>query len=171
MRWQDCGDEQEKYQLYLCSREWAEKREAVRKRAFGKCERCHLAPMDAVHHLTYARKYAELPEDLQATCRPCHDFTHGKSDADPVIVNYERFCDQAGVAALPVEILRNLDGTPLQDVVGFLQAHTEIAEDSGLESLVDHWGSLLTAFYDQFEDAWFAEQIVQDVYPRTEGTN
>lgn len=84
MRWQDCEDDREKYNLYLCSREWAEKREAVRKRAGGICERCRIHPMTAVHHLTYARKYNELLEDLQANCGYCHQFTHGKTDHDPL---------------------------------------------------------------------------------------
>ena len=81
--WRSIADDKEKYQAYLCSREWAEKREAIRERAGGKCERCRTLPMDAVHHLTYARKYNEDLADLQAICSACHEFTHGKSDVDP----------------------------------------------------------------------------------------
>ena len=84
--WKSCTDDREKYQLYLASREWSVRKESVKKRSGGKCERCKNAPSDAVHHLTYARKYNELPEDLIDICRPCHDFTHGKSDADPVLL-------------------------------------------------------------------------------------
>jgi len=84
--WQNITDEREKYAAYLCSREWAEKREAVRERAGNRCERCELLPMDACHHLTYERKYNENLEDLQSTCTPCHEFTHGKSSHDPVAV-------------------------------------------------------------------------------------
>lgn len=76
-------DGKEKYQAYLCSREWSVLREKVRKRAGGICERCATHPMDHVHHLTYARRYAERLEDLQAQCKPCHDFTHAKSNIDP----------------------------------------------------------------------------------------
>lgn len=74
--------EQERYQRYLCSREWNEKREAVRVRSRGYCERCLINPMQACHHLTYARKYNERLEDLQAICDNCHAFTHGKTDRD-----------------------------------------------------------------------------------------
>ena len=81
--WRDITDEKEKYAAYLCSREWSEKRELVRERSGGRCERCEVYPMDAVHHLTYARKYAERLDDLQAICDACHKFTHGKSDRDP----------------------------------------------------------------------------------------
>jgi hypothetical protein len=83
MNWQDITNEREKYAAYLCSREWAEKREAVRERAHGKCERCFLAPIDACHHLNYERKYCERLDDLQAICRACHDYIHGKSSVDP----------------------------------------------------------------------------------------
>jgi replicative DNA helicase len=84
MEWRQIENEREKYMAYLCSREWAEKREAVRGRANGLCERCRSFPMDACHHLTYARKYAEELSDLQAICEPCHDYIHGKSDFDPL---------------------------------------------------------------------------------------
>ena len=72
--------EQERYQRYLCSREWSEKKEAVRRRSGGYCERCLVGPMDACHHLTYARKYNEDLADLQAICNGCHEFTHGKTN-------------------------------------------------------------------------------------------
>lgn len=77
------GDSKEKYGLYLCSREWSELKRAVHERAGGKCERCRVNGIDAVHHLTYERKYRERLEDLQANCNGCHDFTHGKSNVDP----------------------------------------------------------------------------------------
>lgn len=69
----------EKYQTYLASREWALKREAVRERSNNTCEVCHKAPMQACHHLTYARIYNERLEDLQAICDNCHKFESGKS--------------------------------------------------------------------------------------------
>jgi hypothetical protein len=81
--WRRIPDGKEKYQAYLCSREWSEKKEAVRKRSSGICERCRVNMMDAVHHLTYERKYAERLSDLQAICKACHEFTHAKSQYDP----------------------------------------------------------------------------------------
>ena len=75
----------ERYQLYLCSREWAEKRQAVRSRCNGMCERCRNAPMSHVHHLTYERKFNEDPADLQGLCLPCHEYTHGRRDRDPML--------------------------------------------------------------------------------------
>lgn len=103
--WKDIlGDTKEKYNLYLCSREWAEKREAVRERSGGKCERCGVNAMDACHHLTYERKYAELVEDLQATCTPCHEFTHGKRDSDP---SSERRPVPPEPLAIKIEMFKN----------------------------------------------------------------
>lgn len=76
--------EEERYQRYLCSRAWAERRNAVLARCGGICERCKRTRATHVHHLTYIRKYEERPEDLMALCAPCHEFTHGKRDRDPL---------------------------------------------------------------------------------------
>lgn len=105
MNWQDIENDREKYSAYLCSREWAEKREAVRERADNRCERCLIGPMDACHHLTYERKYNELLEDLQAICTPCHKFTHGKSDRDPrltpIAPHFEICTEEASLVGMP----------------------------------------------------------------------
>ena len=88
--------ERDKYQSYLCSREWNVLKEAVHERAGGRCERCRIFPITAVHHLTYERKYHEELTDLQGSCEQCHKFTHGKSDFDPnaedSISRYLRSC-------------------------------------------------------------------------------
>jgi hypothetical protein len=81
--WQAMPDGPEKYQAYLCSREWAERKEAVKKRCGGICERCHTNPVENIHHVTYIRKYAELLTDLAGWCKDCHAYTHGKSEFDP----------------------------------------------------------------------------------------
>jgi hypothetical protein len=83
MDWRNIKDPTEKLQAYYASREWGLKKVAVRNRANGICERCKVNAMDHVHHLTYIRKFNEELTDLQAICRPCHDFTHAKSDVDP----------------------------------------------------------------------------------------
>jgi len=89
MDWRTIKDEKEKYQAYLCSREWSEKKNYIRMRSDNKCERCFNAPMQACHHLTYARKYDERHEDLQAICNACHDFIHGKRDVDPAKIPFD----------------------------------------------------------------------------------
>lgn len=76
-----------KYQRYLASRQWAVKREWVRRRAHGRCERCEMLPMVAVHYLTYEHIYDEPLEDLQAICEPCHLYASGKIPVDPIDVN------------------------------------------------------------------------------------
>lgn len=55
---------------------WRDKREAVRRRANGKCESCK-KPVENdsqldVHHLTYDRIGNENLEDLLALCYECH---------------------------------------------------------------------------------------------------
>jgi hypothetical protein len=88
MDWKDITeDSREKYGLYMCSREWGERKKPVYERSGGLCERCKRNKIDAVHHLTYARLYAEPPEDLQGLCDLCHAFTHAKSDFDPTAVD------------------------------------------------------------------------------------
>jgi hypothetical protein len=82
--WKDYeADSPEKYARYLASREWGLLKQAVHRRAGGKCERCRRNKINAVHHLTYIRKYCERLEDLQAICNACHDFEHGRSNYDP----------------------------------------------------------------------------------------
>ena len=83
MNWREIRDGKEKYHAYLASREWAIKKEAVRLRCNGHCERCEMRPMHATHHLTYIRVFDELLSDLQGLCFPCHQFVSGKSGIDP----------------------------------------------------------------------------------------
>lgn len=81
--WRSVPDSREKYQAYLCSREWNARRVAIHQRAGGVCERCRQSPIESVHHLTYERKYEEKLEDLQGLCSQCHDFVHGRTGENP----------------------------------------------------------------------------------------
>ena len=76
----------EKYQAYLCSREWGLKRQQVIGRYKGRCGRCRRSDGYAVHHKTYARIYRERLTDLILLCEGCHDFVGGHSHDDPVRV-------------------------------------------------------------------------------------
>lgn len=75
--WKDLPEGKEKYSAYLCSREWGLLRAAVHERAEGWCERCYIHKINAVHHLTYIRRYKEHLDDLQGICNKCHEATHG----------------------------------------------------------------------------------------------
>jgi hypothetical protein len=83
-RWQDLPCGREKYGLYLASREWAVKREAVKARSGGVCERCLHHQAAQVHHQTYERKYREPLDDLVHLCAGCHEFVSGKTHHDPI---------------------------------------------------------------------------------------
>jgi hypothetical protein len=75
-----------RYQAYLRSPEWREKKRLVRERSKGRCEndvpkfwvdqvelmRCS-NPAQECHHLTYARFTEENLDDLLDVCRPCHE--------------------------------------------------------------------------------------------------
>lgn len=71
------------YGAYLASREWALKKEAIRERSGGICERCHNAPYQETHHKTYAHIGNEPLDELLAVCSQCHQFLSGKTDNDP----------------------------------------------------------------------------------------
>lgn len=71
------------YPRYLASREWAQKKEAVRERSSGWCERCGVRNHDQTHHLTYKNIGKESIDELLGVCRECHEFLSAKSDYDP----------------------------------------------------------------------------------------
>lgn len=113
--WKLIDNDREKYAAYLCSREWSVLKEAVKERSKGTCERCKLFDGDAVHHLTYERKYHENIEDLQHTCSHCHSFIHGKTQqdpcqADPYVVRFLLKCAKRERKPIPFEVLTGLRG-------------------------------------------------------------
>lgn len=111
--WTTIENDREKYAAYLCSREWGVLKESVRERSGGICERCKILPQDATHHLTYERKYVENLEDLQAICTHCHEFQHGKSNADPLldirVLRYVMACSRSNVKSVPIGLLLNCE--------------------------------------------------------------
>lgn len=78
------------YDEYPRSAAWKRVRERVRRRARGWCERCKVGKRADVHHLSYERLGNELPEDLVAVCRPCHEFLHGVHSKDPAAETYTK---------------------------------------------------------------------------------
>ncbi len=78
-----------KYKTYLASRGWALKREGVRERSGGICERCQVGNHDATHHLTYENVYDEPLDDLMGVCFGCHEYLSGKSDIDPASICHQ----------------------------------------------------------------------------------
>ncbi len=64
------------YTAYLESPEWTEKSRSTIEAAGGVCSICKRRPATQAHHLTYDRVGEELPGDLAAVCRPCHQLEH-----------------------------------------------------------------------------------------------
>lgn len=62
----------EKYNEYLGSQRWAEKRQRVLERDGGICQACRKRPATEVHHLTYDHVFNEPLFDLVSICRICH---------------------------------------------------------------------------------------------------
>jgi hypothetical protein len=77
-------DWREAWGEYMASREWFVLRRRVMDRASGRCERCG-DPARDVNHLTYLRRFHERLEDLQALCRPCHQWKSGKAENGPAV--------------------------------------------------------------------------------------
>lgn len=67
---------QEKYDAYLRSEAWAEKRLKVLNRVNSTCEGCLEAPATEVHHKTYVHVFDELLYELVALCDDCHRRAH-----------------------------------------------------------------------------------------------
>jgi len=138
-------NDQERYHRYLAGREWGLKKEAVRRRCMGVCERCRYFPMSHVHHLTYIRKYNELLEDLQGLCVGCHEFTHGKSDRDPKLDVPIRVCGRAiGVVYLAGKITGDNWRDKIVENLSVVRLGSfEDVEDFGHKWPVHHGGIVL----------------------------
>ena len=69
------------YLVYITSPEWYAFKATVIQLRGNKCERCDATAKETridLHHLTYARLFHELPEDVQLCCRACHMKIHIK---------------------------------------------------------------------------------------------
>lgn len=71
------------YHEYLASRKWAAKKDIVKFRSGGRCERCKNGSQRAVHHLTYEHVGDEYINELLAVCQGCHDYLSARTDYDP----------------------------------------------------------------------------------------
>jgi len=76
-----------KYQLYLTSSEWRNKRELAFQRDNNICQDCKVKPSEEVHHLTYNNLFHEPLEDLKSLCKPCHKAAHRKKTLPEFINN------------------------------------------------------------------------------------
>jgi len=70
------GQYRRAWSLYLASPEWRIRHgECLGRHAW--CQRCHRYRASQAHHVTYARRFHERPDDLLALCHECHRRTHG----------------------------------------------------------------------------------------------
>jgi hypothetical protein len=81
-------DEQERsrewwarYNAYLATPGWAERRRLVIERCVGICEGCRLQRVTQVHHLTYENVCAEFLWELVGVCDECHERYHAAEEA------------------------------------------------------------------------------------------
>jgi hypothetical protein len=81
--------------------------EAVEERAGNRCERCGCIPGNAyggpdAHHLHYATKGRERPEDLMLLCRKCHQAMHNALFAPEKLVRSPELAKQIRERENPV---------------------------------------------------------------------
>ena len=149
------------YQAYLASREWAVRREAVRKRSGNQCERivagvrCQ-AKHESTHHTTYARIGHELLDDLMAVCNDCHRYLSGKTVVDKLVLRAQ---EPGYLPSLKVQIASYERGNAfrlgrLKNVAKFLALSMKGRKAlSMIEGLYDHKGCL-TVFSSTLPDEW-----------------
>jgi 5-methylcytosine-specific restriction endonuclease McrA len=68
------------YDAYLRTPEWTQRRAEALRKAKKRCQVCNGTNRLEVHHRTYERRGAELPEDLIVLCKGCHGKFHGKPE-------------------------------------------------------------------------------------------
>ena len=122
--WQEISDGHQKYKAYLCSREWAEKRQAVVKRANGVCERCGLSKVEEIHHKSYDRLFDEPVEDLQGLCAACHKYVGNYSDFDPASLNAFRSAPRNLDAEMALIASMLLMNEVIDDVIGVVSSQS-----------------------------------------------
>lgn len=78
----DTGEVVEKYEDYLLTKHWRNKRKVIIAERMGICEKCKKKIEENgkihIHHLTYERIGDELAEDLMLLCENCHNKIHHK---------------------------------------------------------------------------------------------
>ena len=92
--WQRAGDERaaayaakqmewwRRYNRYLLTPEWRQKRAAVLERDEYLCPACRKARAQHVHHLTYDHAFREPLFDLVSVCQTCHDALHAAAHGE-----------------------------------------------------------------------------------------
>jgi 5-methylcytosine-specific restriction endonuclease McrA len=66
------------YDAYRLSEGYRQRRAKALDASGGICEHCNERNPLEVHHRTYERLGNEMPWDLIALCRTCHDVAHGR---------------------------------------------------------------------------------------------
>lgn len=65
-----------KYERYLRSPWWRERRQRALSHAGNRCEQCQTIHRLEVHHRNYHRLFGELDADLEVLCHDCHGDHH-----------------------------------------------------------------------------------------------
>lgn len=83
----------EKYEDYLTSEEWNQKKEIIKQIKGEYCNNCRSKKNLTVHHRTYIRVCNEKLADLIIVCKKCHDEIHAnpKHPDNPSVVDKKEY--------------------------------------------------------------------------------
>ena len=87
----------ERYEEYISSKEWKEKRKKVASERNFICEMCkkQVGNKFHVHHMTYKNFMNEKDEDLMLLCKECHEKIHYRENDtknDDIIISKKLLC-------------------------------------------------------------------------------
>lgn len=87
----------ERYEEYISSKEWKEKRKKVASERNFICEMCkkQVGNKFHVHHMTYKNFMNEEDEDLMLLCKECHEKIHYRENDtknDDIIISKKLLC-------------------------------------------------------------------------------
>jgi hypothetical protein len=66
----------DRYQIYLKSADWQERRKKALDRAEHRCQLSNRTYRLQIHHRTYKNRGNEKDQDLTVLCERCHDWWH-----------------------------------------------------------------------------------------------
>jgi predicted HNH restriction endonuclease len=76
---QSSGDWWKRYNAYLASEAWQQKRDEAFAHYGRKCSQCSATRRLQVHHKRYPKVFGTEPvSDLLIVCIPCHERIHGR---------------------------------------------------------------------------------------------
>lgn len=82
-------ERKEKYERYINSTEWREKRKIAFKKWGTRCFICNIENANEVHHVSYKNLYNETDKDMVILCHHCHINVVHNEDYPQFLIEFE----------------------------------------------------------------------------------